>query len=110
MSTDEIYIYSIEQRPDGMHLYAEMDAGDVIVDVTISGPVLEKLARIAEKYQIDQWNGFYKTTEKLFLQWELCIRNITMTRRQSFWKYARILFVKMRNHLFLEQDKWRKGK
>ena len=66
MSTDECYLYSVQQTEEGVRLYTEeLFSGGQIVDTVIDEPVLEQLSGIAEKYRMIRWDGFDKKNRRV---------------------------------------------
>ena len=66
MSTEECYLYSVEQTEDGVRLYTEeLFSGGLIVDTIVDEPVLEQLGEIAGKYRLDKWDGFDKDNKRV---------------------------------------------
>jgi len=64
MSTEECFLYSAEQTKEGIRLYTEeLFSGGLIVDITVDEPVLEQLGEIADKYQLNKWDGFDKSNQ-----------------------------------------------
>ena len=66
MSTEECYLYSVEQTEDGVRLYTEeLFSGGLIIDTIVDEPVLEQLGEIAGKYRLDKWDGFDKDNKRV---------------------------------------------
>ena len=66
MSAEECFRYSAEQTEEGVRLYTEeLFVNGLIVDTLIDEPILEQLGEIAERYRLDQWDGFDKSNKRV---------------------------------------------
>lgn len=60
-SVEDIYFFTLTVQEEGLHFYAELNAGQNTTDTYIDGSALDELGVIAGKYRLDEWDGFDKT-------------------------------------------------
>lgn len=61
MSMDDFYIYSLEETENGVRMYAEIEAGNIIEDIVIEDAVLDRIREIWDIYSVWEWDGFYES-------------------------------------------------
>lgn len=62
MSTEECFLYSVEQTEEGIRLYTEeLFSGGFILDLYVDEPLLDELGEIAGRHHLDSWDGFAKS-------------------------------------------------
>ena len=58
MNTQSCYSYTVTRTEDGTRLEASLNAGNSVVDTTVSEPVLDQLGELAGRFRLETWDGF----------------------------------------------------